>query len=117
MGYGGWSLYFAPEIVQAVVDFAARLPDDAETYKAYQKLGRLLTDLKAQEPSQLVFQDVVEAGSGGFRKSELPAMTGHVSSGWVACPYCGMRFLLSDPRRWDGERHTTCGQRIIINAA
>ncbi len=117
MGYGGWSLYFAPGIVQAVVGFAARIPDNADANEAYRELCRLLRDLTAHEPSQFVFTDVVEQGSGEFRKSDSPAIVVKVSSGWIACPFCQMHFMLSDARRWEGETHITCGQKIIIKVS
>lgn len=42
MGYGGWCLYFAPEIVQAVIDFAARRCNDADPCGKYKELCHLL---------------------------------------------------------------------------
>ena len=36
------------------------------------------------------------------------------AEGWIECPFCGTRFSLRDRDRWNGERHTTCGQRIVI---
>ncbi len=44
MGYGGWSLYFAPGIVQAVIDFAARRSNNADPIEGYRELCRLLKD-------------------------------------------------------------------------
>ena len=117
MGYGGWSLYFSPEIVQAVAGFAARFPENADPNEGYKEVCRLLMELNAYEPTRLVFSDAVCAGSGKFRMSDSPAIAVQASSGWVVCPYCGKRFTLSDSRRWDGERHTTCGQRLAINTA
>jgi hypothetical protein len=117
MGYGGWSLYFAPRIVQGVIDFAVQLPRDRDAHDAYRQLCSLLRDLSPHESSQLVFPDVVEHGSGEFRRSEFPAIAVKVSSGWVTCPFCEKRFMPSDARRWDGESHVTCGQRILLNAA
>lgn len=35
MGYGGWNLYFDPEFVQAVIDFVARRPNDADPHEGY----------------------------------------------------------------------------------
>jgi hypothetical protein len=32
----------------------------------------------------------------------------------VKCPCCNRRFKLYDRDRWDGNRHLTCGQQIII---
>jgi hypothetical protein len=39
------------------------------------------------------------------------------SDGWVSCPGCRRRFKLSDTKRWNGERHMSCGQRLVIHAA
>ena len=114
LGYGGGAFYFAPEIVRAVVGFAARLPGNADPDESYTELGCLLRDSWVHEPEQFVFPDAVEQGSGEFRKSDLPPMDVQASSGWIVCPCCAMRFTVSDPRRWDGEQHTTCGQRLII---
>ena len=116
-GYGGWSLYFAPEILHAVVGFAARLPGNSDPDEGYRELCRLMRGLQAHEPAQLVFPDAVEHESCEFRRSDSPAIAVQVSSGWVACPCCDMRFMLSDPLRWDGEKHTTCGQRLMIDSS
>jgi hypothetical protein len=45
MGYGGWKLYFAPGIVQVVIDFAARRSNNADPVEGYRELCRLLKDL------------------------------------------------------------------------
>lgn len=116
LGYGGWSLYFAPEIIQAVVGFAAQLPKNADPDESYRHMCRLPLDLGTHERDQLVFPDVVEPWTGAFRKNDSPAITVEVSSGWVTCPYCDMRFMLSYSQRWDGDRHITCGQRLFLNA-
>lgn len=114
MGYGGWSLYFAPDIVQAVVGFAARIVATPDPNEGYHEVSRFLSSLEVNEPVQLVFPDAVDPDSGEFRRSDLPPVAVQMSSGWIACPCCDVRFRVSDPRRWDGERHTTCGQRLII---
>jgi hypothetical protein len=33
---------------------------------------------------------------------------------WVCCPGCQKRFTYAGDYSWDGERHRTCGQRLII---
>ena len=115
-GYGGWSLYFAPEIVQAVVSFAAGLPAaGADPDQACREICGLLRGIESREPEQLVFPDAVEKGSSEFRRSDALPVAVLVLSGWIDCPCCDMRFKVSDPRRWDGEQHTTCGQRIILS--
>jgi hypothetical protein len=46
-----------------------------------------------------------------------PAVVTLSAGGWVSCPCCGRRFKLSDSKRWNSERHMTCGQKLIINIA
>jgi len=116
MGYGGWSFLFTPEIVEAAVSFAARRPENSDPDEGYQELCRLLRDLEIHEPAQLVFPDAVEQGSDAFRRSNSPPIGVQMLSGWIVCPNCDMRFKVSDPRRWDGQQHTTCGQRLMIKA-
>jgi hypothetical protein len=40
----GWCLYFDPEIVQTVIDFAARRSNDADPSEAYTELALLLSN-------------------------------------------------------------------------
>jgi len=49
MGYGGWSLFFDPRIVQGVVDLASRFPNTASSYERYKQLLEFLMDNKAYE--------------------------------------------------------------------
>jgi hypothetical protein len=35
--------------------------------------------------------------------------------GWVRCPFCRKYFSLTD-YSWNGERHRTCGQRLVVVA-
>ena len=72
MGYGGWTLFFAPEAVQAVVGFAAQLAPDADPHNSYRAVVRLLSGSRAQPPEQSVFPDAVAPEAGHFRKSNLP---------------------------------------------
>lgn len=44
MGYGGWILEFDPEIVQAVIDFAARRPNNADPCEGYSEVCRMLNN-------------------------------------------------------------------------
>jgi len=44
MGYGGWCLYFAPETIQAVIDFAARRSNNADPYQDYREVCRMLNN-------------------------------------------------------------------------
>ena len=34
--------------------------------------------------------------------------------GWVKCPGCNKKFMLTDGNMWDGQRHYGCGQRIQL---
>src|SRR5436190_18884249 len=63
MGYGGWSLYFAPDIVQAVVGCAVGLVAAPGPYECFLAVGRVLRGLETNEPDELVFPDAV--GPGG----------------------------------------------------
>jgi hypothetical protein len=42
MGYGGWSLYFDPRVVGAVLDLASRLPRDMDTFTQYNEITKLI---------------------------------------------------------------------------
>lgn len=44
MGYGGWTLYFDPEFIQAVIDFAARRPNNADPYEGYMAVCNMVVD-------------------------------------------------------------------------
>ncbi len=42
--YAGWILYFAPEVVQAVIEFAARCSNNPDAIEDYKGLCHLLRD-------------------------------------------------------------------------
>jgi hypothetical protein len=44
MGYGGWALHFDPEILQAVIEFAAQRSKDADPCEGYSELCSLLNN-------------------------------------------------------------------------
>jgi hypothetical protein len=44
MGYGGWALYFGPEFIQAVIDLAARRPNDADPFEGYEAVCEMVLD-------------------------------------------------------------------------
>lgn len=44
MGYGGWTLYFAPRVVGGVMELAAGLPADMEPHERYRAVLRWLSD-------------------------------------------------------------------------
>jgi hypothetical protein len=117
MGYGGWKLYFDPLLIRAVVDLAATLSPDDYLQKSWLQFSTLISELTRHESDEPVFPGITEPWTGQFRESELPAKISKTKSGWVKCPFCDKRFMLSDPRRWDGKRHLTCGQKIIIQSA
>jgi hypothetical protein len=33
--------------------------------------------------------------------------------GWIKCPGCQRKFALKDTHVWDGQRHLSCGQKIV----
>ncbi len=49
-------------------------------------------------------------------RDQEPIETTQDMPGWIACPFCGIRFSLLDADRWGGGRHLTCGQRITATA-
>jgi hypothetical protein len=55
MGYGGWSLFFAPRIVDGVVRLARQFPDNLPSMDRYNQILRYLQDHEAHEPTQRVF--------------------------------------------------------------
>ena len=42
MGYGGWTLYFDPKVVQGVLDLASGFPDNMDTFERYNKIVRFV---------------------------------------------------------------------------
>ena len=44
MGYGGWTLYFDPEFIQSVINFAARRPNDADPWEGYEAVCNMVVD-------------------------------------------------------------------------
>ena len=38
MGYGGWSIYFAPRVVKGVVELASRWPTELDDYERYKQV-------------------------------------------------------------------------------
>jgi hypothetical protein len=45
-GYGGWSLYFDPKVVQGVLDVASRFPIDMDIFERYNRIVQFVQ----QEP-------------------------------------------------------------------
>jgi hypothetical protein len=44
MGYGGWSIYFEPRLVQAVLEFASAFSPDDNTFERYRAISHLLQE-------------------------------------------------------------------------
>ena len=42
MGYGGWSLYFHPKVIEGVLDLASKFSDRMDTVEAYNKILKLV---------------------------------------------------------------------------
>jgi hypothetical protein len=57
MGYGGWSLFFAPMIVEGILSLALRFPDNLDSFQRYEEVLHYLMDHQAYEPSQRVFAE------------------------------------------------------------
>jgi hypothetical protein len=57
MGYGGWSLFFAPRIVEGVLSLALRFPDNLDPFQGYKEVLDYLKDHEAYERTQLVFEE------------------------------------------------------------
>ncbi len=57
MGYGGWSLFFAPRIVDGVVALAGQFPGDLHPMERYKAVLRFLEEHGAYEPTQRLFAE------------------------------------------------------------
>ena len=56
MGYGEWSLFFAPRIVDGVVRLAREFPDNLYSIDRYNQILHYLYDDEAHEPTERVFE-------------------------------------------------------------
>jgi hypothetical protein len=56
-GYGGWHLYFAPEIIQHVVTMAANWPPQQDDRHRYTQAMTFIQDQAAHQPITQVFLD------------------------------------------------------------
>lgn len=52
MGYGGWNLYFDPEFIQTVIDFAVRRPNNADPWEGYAAVCDMVEDRIMRRASQ-----------------------------------------------------------------
>ena len=114
MGYGMWSIFFSPRIVEEVCELASEFPDDMDSFDRYRRISEALRDSVDTEP---VFPEVLECGSLALRNTDIRELTEQVSGGWIRCPGCGIRFKPTEEMLWDGHRHLTCGQRILLHAS
>lgn len=57
MGYGGWSIFFAPEIVQGVVALASTWTSEMDAMARYRAVCQYLLDHHAYERDERVFRD------------------------------------------------------------
>lgn len=57
MGYGGWSLFFAPSIVEGIRSLALQFPDNLDPFQRYKSVLDYLTDHQAHEPTQKLFEE------------------------------------------------------------
>ena len=55
MGYGGWSLFFAPRIVEGIVSLALRFPENLDPFQRYREVLGYLTEHEAYELTQPLF--------------------------------------------------------------
>ena len=55
MGYGGWSLFFAPKIVDGILSLVRQFPDNLDSHQCYGEVCRYLQAHKAYQPTQRVF--------------------------------------------------------------
>jgi hypothetical protein len=57
MGYGGWSLFFAPRIVDGILSLALRFPDNLDPFQRYREVLDYLKDHEAYELTQPLFAE------------------------------------------------------------
>jgi hypothetical protein len=57
MGYGGWSLFFAPGIVEGILSLALQFPEALNPFQRYTQVLDYLADHEAHEPTQAVFPE------------------------------------------------------------
>jgi hypothetical protein len=58
-GYGGWSLFFAPRIVDGILSLALRFQDNLDPFQRYREVLNYLKDHEAyDEPTQRLFAEL-----------------------------------------------------------
>jgi hypothetical protein len=61
-GYICWSLFFAPRIVQGVLNLAQQFPDALDAHRRYKEIWRYLYDHDAFEPTEALGADPLTTG-------------------------------------------------------
>ena len=56
-GYGGWSLFFSPDVVSGVVSIASDWPADLDEVERYHQALRFILNRNAREASERVFPE------------------------------------------------------------
>ena len=56
-GYGGWSLFFSPKIVEGILGLALGLPSNLDPFERYKEVLHYLQVQNAYEPTQRVFAE------------------------------------------------------------
>lgn len=67
MGYGGWSLDFAPEIISRLMTLAAGWPAELSAYERYCQAMDILNHRHGHAPSLKVFSDERQTSDGRAR--------------------------------------------------
>jgi hypothetical protein len=57
MGYGGWSLFFAPQVVSGFIDLASKWPPDLDAMGRYESSLKFLDEACAYRPCERLFPD------------------------------------------------------------
>jgi hypothetical protein len=57
MGYGGWSLFFAPSIVEGIQNLALGFPDNLDPFQRYKSVLDYLQGRRAYEPTVRLFEE------------------------------------------------------------
>jgi len=57
VGYRGWSLFYAPRIVEGILSLALRFPENLDPFQRHRQVLDYLQDHEAYEPAQRVFAE------------------------------------------------------------
>jgi hypothetical protein len=68
-----------------------------------------------QQPVPSNALPIVSQDADSYPRNDSPPITIHpFQLDWVRCPCCKKAFCLRSSSSWNGERHMTCGQQLII---